>query len=290
MPCSAKKCLFSSLLGLLLVVVGPACAWAQSDWQTQPTNATQSAEGYTSADASPFPAARALRPLDTSPNLPSPPALPSVDPGVVRAGYEMPVGGASLDLAPRQPPTADTGSATSEDSSRQTLRRAAAPGLLPRRSTPSSTTGGRPNGLAQLWTTGAALALVLGLFLVVMWTVRRAAPKTLAALPAEVVETLGRAPLAGRQYVHLVRCGQKLLLVNVTADGAKTLTEIDDPVEVDRLAALCQQSRPGAAAAFRQVFEQFSYPSRQRAADEREYSASSLFDDDRASLLEDRDV
>ena len=102
-----------------------------------------------------------------------------------------------------------------------------------------------------------SLALVLGLFLLVAWMLRRTAPKSSAALPREAVEVLGRAPLAARLYVHLVRCGNKMLLVSVTPGGAETLTEITDPVEVDRLAGLCEQNRTGSASsAFRQVFEQ----------------------------------
>ena len=54
----------------------------------------------------------------------------------------------------------------------------------------------------------------------------------------------GRAPLAGRQHVHLLRCGSKLLLVSVTPGGAETLTEVTDPAEVDRLAGLCRQAHP----------------------------------------------
>ena len=79
-------------------------------------------------------------------------------------------------------------------------------------------------------------------------------------MPGEVVEVLGRAPLANRQQIHLLRCGNKLLLVSVTPTGAETLTEITDPMEVDRLAGLCQQAQPGSAtAAFRKVLQQFGH-------------------------------
>ena len=66
--------------------------------------------------------------------------------------------------------------------------------------------------------------------------------KSATLLPTEVVEVLGRAPLAGRQQMHLLRCGNKLLLVSVTPTGAETLTEVTDPVEVDRLSGLCRQA------------------------------------------------
>ena len=122
-------------------------------------------------------------------------------------------------------------------------------------------------GLPSVATTAGSLAVVLGLFFAVVWMMRRASPKGSALLPGEVVEVLGRAPLAGRQQMHLLRCGNKLLLVSVTPAGAETLTEVTDPLEVDRLAGLCRQTHPqSATAAFRQVFQQFAPKSESRDA------------------------
>lgn len=118
---------------------------------------------------------------------------------------------------------------------------------------------GRGSSFKALGTIAGSLAIVLTLLFVALWLLRRAGPAAVQPLPVEVVELLGRAPLSGRQQMHLLRCGRKLLLVSVTPECAKTLTEITDPVEVDRLSGLCQQSRPNSAtAAFRRVFEQFA--------------------------------
>jgi flagellar protein FliO/FliZ len=123
------------------------------------------------------------------------------------------------------------------------------------RSDSTKSSGPLPSAL----TVAASLATVLGIFFVAVWLLRRATPQALAALPKEVVEVLGRAPLTGRQQMHLLRCGNKLLLVSVTPAGAETLTEITDPVEIDRLAGLCQQARPNSATAtFRRVFQHFA--------------------------------
>jgi len=120
-------------------------------------------------------------------------------------------------------------------------------------------TPGRPNGLSPLITVSGSLGVVLGLFLLVAWMMQRAVPGGSVLLPKEVVEVLGRATLAGRGQVHLLRCGSKLLLVCVSPTGIETLTEITDPDEVNRLAGLCGQGRPGSTtAAFRQVFQQFA--------------------------------
>jgi flagellar biogenesis protein FliO len=120
---------------------------------------------------------------------------------------------------------------------------------------PDSRTGG-PMSLLSI---GSSLAVVLGLFLLVAWGVKRAMPGRSGLLPSEVVEVLGRASLGARQQVHLVRCGSKLLLVSATPGGMETLTEIAEPDEVQRLAALCRQTQPGSTtAAFRQVFQQLA--------------------------------
>lgn len=115
------------------------------------------------------------------------------------------------------------------------------------------------NGLPELRTVAASLAVVLALFFVVAWMMKKSLPKSAGLLPREVVQVLGRTQLAGRQFVHLVRCGNKLLLVNVTPSGAETLTEIVDPVEVDRISGLCAQRNPhSATAAFQDVLQQLS--------------------------------
>jgi len=133
---------------------------------------------------------------------------------------------------------------------------------LPKRS--KSTEGSRSivsSPANAVTTVITSLAVVLGLFGIIVWFARRANPKGYATLPGEVVETLGRAPLSGRQEMHLVRVGNKLLLLSVTQTGAETLTEISDPAEIDRLAGICQQNQPGSiTASFREVFAQMGNP------------------------------
>lgn len=106
----------------------------------------------------------------------------------------------------------------------------------------------------------ASLGVVLGLFLLLTWFLRRARPQAYGSLPGEVVETLGRAPLNGRQEMHLVRVGNKLLLLSVTATNAETLTEITEPEEIRRLTGICQQHTGGGmSASFREVLAQLSH-------------------------------
>jgi flagellar biogenesis protein FliO len=131
--------------------------------------------------------------------------------------------------------------------------------LTPSNKTDFQDSSKKPSGLPSMAAVFGCLGVVLGIFLLIAWMIRRAAPQGLTRLPNEAFEVLGRAPLAGRQNVHLLRCGNKLLLVSITPAGTETLTEITDPQEVDRLAGLCRQAGPrSSTAAFRRIFEQLA--------------------------------
>jgi flagellar biogenesis protein FliO len=140
---------------------------------------------------------------------------------------------------------------------------ATAPSEVPLKLAPPSERGKLDRPTPQtpagaLFTVLGSLAVVLGLFFVVVWFTRRALPRAATTLPGEAVQVLGRTPLSGRQTMHVIRFGPKLLLIAVTQNSAATLAEISDAAEVERIAGLCQQNRPGSVSAtFRQVLSQF---------------------------------
>jgi len=131
---------------------------------------------------------------------------------------------------------------------------------LPLRPLPVGSAEGRvrqPAAGAAVSKVVTSLAVVLGLFVLGMLLLRKAHARGGATLPGEVVQTLGRAPLSGRQEMHLVRVGNKLLLLSVTPTGAETLTEITEPEEIDRLAGICRQNHPDSiTASFREILWQ----------------------------------
>lgn len=118
---------------------------------------------------------------------------------------------------------------------------------------------GLPTG--SLYTMFTALAVVIGAFLIFAWALRRGGRKAghNSILPSDVVSMLGRVPIAARHFAVLLRVGNKLVLVSLTPTGPQTITEVTDPVEVDRLVGLCQQCNPHSTTkAFEQVFQQLS--------------------------------
>ena len=113
----------------------------------------------------------------------------------------------------------------------------------------------------SLYTMGTALAIVVGAFLLFTWVLRRGGRGRTGrgVLPAEAVSVLGRVSLSAKQVAQLIRVGNKLVLVAMTPGGAETLTEVTDPVEVDRLMGLCQQNnQQSTTKAFEQVFQSLS--------------------------------
>ncbi|MCS7305083.1 MAG: flagellar biosynthetic protein FliO [Thermoguttaceae bacterium] len=128
----------------------------------------------------------------------------------------------------------------------------------PQTGRPLSDVSGRAfDPTASSLTVLSSLAVILGVFLLLVWAIRRAMPPSAQLLPKDVVEVLGRAPLMAKQQMYLLRCGPKLLLISVSPEGAETLTEIEHPDEVAHIVALCRQSQPGSiAGSFRQILEQ----------------------------------
>lgn len=117
-----------------------------------------------------------------------------------------------------------------------------------------------PTAGTAIGTVGGSLAIVLGVFLVIAWCARRVQPGASSVLPKEAVEVLGRVPLAGRQQLHLVRVGSKLVLVAMSPADVVALTEITDPLEIEQLCGLCRRgSTTSASAAFREALQQLSH-------------------------------
>lgn len=113
--------------------------------------------------------------------------------------------------------------------------------------------------MESMATAGAGLGIVLGLFLLCMWLLRKSGPKPTSHLPSEAVSVLGRVPLAARNFAHLLQVGNKLVLVAITPEGVSPITEVTDPHEVSHLLGLCLRShKHSTTAEFQSVLEQLA--------------------------------
>jgi len=105
----------------------------------------------------------------------------------------------------------------------------------------------------------ASLFVVVGLFLIFAWVGKKNIKPGSGRLSKEIIQVLGKSQLAGKQQLELVRVGKKLLLLCVTPHSVETLTEITDPVEVERLLGIVREDSPGSTSeTFQQVLTQLS--------------------------------
>jgi flagellar biogenesis protein FliO len=113
--------------------------------------------------------------------------------------------------------------------------------LSPRSPTPRSAASPRDTSTSGAWwTTLSGLAIVLCIVGGLAWLARKHLPQVVRGLPPTVFEVLGRKTIEPRAVVHLVRCGNRILLLGCTPAGLTTLTQFDDPVDVDHLAGMCR--------------------------------------------------
>ncbi|MAG92994.1 MAG: hypothetical protein CMJ48_04510 [Planctomycetaceae bacterium] len=143
---------------------------------------------------------------------------------------------------------------------RASSERSATP--LPKRGTPEERSADRANrrvagssAAGSLWKTLGALGLVVCLILGIAVLLRKHGPTSIVGLPLEAIEVLGRRNLDQRESIVLVRCGTRIMILGSSAAGLTTLSEVNDPVEVDYLAGLCHQSETESSVvkSFRQL-------------------------------------
>lgn len=80
--------------------------------------------------------------------------------------------------------------------------------------------------------TSGQVGIVLGIFAVLLLVWRLSASRGASSLPNNLVEVYGKVPMNGKQSLHLVRIGGRLLILIESAQGMQRLAEITDPDEV----------------------------------------------------------
>ena len=111
-------------------------------------------------------------------------------------------------------------------------------------------------------TVTSSLAVVLGLFALMIWCTRKFGKKTLGqtSLPGEVLQSLGTATLDARTKINLLRCGARVIVVAQTSTGIYPISEFTSPEEVRQLIASCQSNSKHSFAQTLRAFEQEPAP------------------------------
>ncbi|MBL4885067.1 MAG: FliO/MopB family protein [Planctomycetaceae bacterium] len=102
--------------------------------------------------------------------------------------------------------------------------------------------GGRRLGSTsqQLGTTTIVLGGIIVVILVVSKLVKKHTPIGSMNLSSAVLEVLGRKMLDQKHAIHYVYCGNRILVLGSSLEGLRTLAEITDPVEIDRIRGECK--------------------------------------------------
>lgn len=78
----------------------------------------------------------------------------------------------------------------------------------------------------------AAVGLLLGIG---AWLLRKSFPTRLTGKPTGLMEVLGRLPVSPKHTVVLVRVAGRVLVVGISPDTMTTLSEIEQPEEVEKM-------------------------------------------------------
>ncbi|MBT4158444.1 MAG: flagellar biosynthetic protein FliO [Planctomycetaceae bacterium] len=104
----------------------------------------------------------------------------------------------------------------------------------------------QPSGTSNALSFGSEMAFdwkawaVVGVAGAVLVGIRLFSRQAVFKIPSDVFELLGESTLGGGQAVRIVRFGPKTLLVSVGSGGPKTLSELDDPLATEWIAAACR--------------------------------------------------
>jgi hypothetical protein len=102
---------------------------------------------------------------------------------------------------------------------------------------PASEENARPDsGLPFDWQAWAVVLVAVA----VLVGIRLVGRRKEASVPADVFELLGEATLGNGQPVRIVRFGPKTLLIASGSSGPMTLSELDDPLATEWIAAACR--------------------------------------------------
>ncbi len=92
----------------------------------------------------------------------------------------------------------------------------------------------------QLGTTTLVLGGIIAVILLASRFMKKHTRLGTLNLSTEVLEVLGRKMLDQKHAIHYVLCGNRILILGTSLEGMRTLAEITDPVEIDRIRGECK--------------------------------------------------
>jgi len=118
--------------------------------------------------------------------------------------------------------------------------------------------GGNAVAKDSSWYRGTVVSLVVVLGLIVggAWLLRRLMPQVRRSGGSSPVHVLSTTYLNPKQSLSLVRCGQRVILIGVTAENISPLAVMNDPAEISLLIGLVDGGKGRSAGRFGEALDQ----------------------------------
>ncbi len=101
-----------------------------------------------------------------------------------------------------------------------------------------------------------SLAIVISLLLGIVWFTRSRRSQSGIRLGKQTLEIIGQTRLTKNHSLHMVKLGERLLLISAGESEVTCLTEIMDPVEVEQLLSTTESDGSGRST-FKSLFGQY---------------------------------
>lgn len=100
-----------------------------------------------------------------------------------------------------------------------------------------------------------SVAAVCGLFLVALYLIKKYLPGHRQLFSHPAMEVLGRTHLDQRRYVSLLRVGKRIVVVGVSPDEMRPLSEITDEDEITAIMEVARPKTEAGLTVFQRLFQ-----------------------------------
>ncbi len=114
---------------------------------------------------------------------------------------------------------------------------------------------GERTGAPSMWTALFAVLVVSSIFGVILYMVKKYLPGHRQLFNHPAMEVLGRTYLDQRRFVSLVRIGKRIVVVGVSPDEMRPLSEITDETEISDILELARPKTEAGLTVFQRLFQ-----------------------------------
>ncbi len=109
--------------------------------------------------------------------------------------------------------------------------------------------------MPSMWSALFAVLVVCGIFCGILYVVKKYLPGHRQLFNHPAMEVLGRTHLDQRRFVSLVRVGKRIIVVGVSPDEMRPLSEITDETEITGILELARPKTEAGLTVFQRLFQ-----------------------------------